>query len=158
MLRTSTQRIGFQEIDYSFDVGALLADSRAHLKAREMPCADLRALVARFDRRRGAERRPAHEACRLPARAGEKARVARGATILFALVGVPLGLRRARGARSWGALLCIAVVFGYYAILSLSQYLGGAGVVSPPGGALDAEPGLRRVAAVLLYRARSRSV
>jgi lipopolysaccharide export LptBFGC system permease protein LptF len=39
------------------------------------------------------------------------------------LVGVPLGLRRSRGARSWGALICVAIVFVYYALLSLAQFL-----------------------------------
>ena len=80
------------------------------------------------------------------------------APMLFALVGVPLGLRRSRGARSWGALLCIAVVFGYYALLSLSQFLGGGGVLSPAIALWLPNAAFGALAAFLLYRARYRSV
>ncbi|MDX1648267.1 MAG: LptF/LptG family permease, partial [Myxococcota bacterium] len=45
------------------------------------------------------------------------------APVLFALVGLPLGLQRSRGARSYGALLCAGLVFGYYTLLSMGVYL-----------------------------------
>jgi lipopolysaccharide export LptBFGC system permease protein LptF len=45
------------------------------------------------------------------------------APLLFALLGVALGIRRSRGARSWGMLLCIALVFAYYALLSFGTFL-----------------------------------
>lgn len=151
------QRIAFRELDYSFDVGALLADSRAHLKAREMPFSDLRALVARFDA--GEDPKDARLMEPIAYQLELERRLALPmAPILFALVGVPLGLRRARGARSWGALLCIAVVFGYYAILSLSQYLGGAGLLSPLAALWLPNLAFAVLAAVLLFRARDRSV
>ena len=36
-----------------------------------------------------------------------------------------LGLRHGRGARSTGAMLCVALAFGYYTLLSLAEFLGG---------------------------------
>jgi lipopolysaccharide export LptBFGC system permease protein LptF len=71
---------------------------------------------------------------------------------------VPLGLRRARGARSWGALLCIAVVFGYYTLLSVSQFLGGDGVIPPAAALWLPNLAFAALAAFLLLRARNRSV
>jgi lipopolysaccharide export system permease protein len=44
------------------------------------------------------------------------------APLLFALVGVPLGLRRSSGARSSGVLICVVLVFGYYTLLSAGVY------------------------------------
>ena len=45
------------------------------------------------------------------------------APILFALIGVPLGMRSSRSARVWGALLSLLVAFGYYFLLSFVQLL-----------------------------------
>jgi lipopolysaccharide export LptBFGC system permease protein LptF len=57
------------------------------------------------------------------------------APIVFALVGVPLGQRRVRGARSFGAMLCVALAFAYYMLLSFAEFLGtDAGV--PPAAAM----------------------
>lgn len=151
------QRIAFQELDYSFDVGTLLADSRARLKAREMAFGDLRALVARFDAGEEISDKRLMEpvAYRLEL---ERRLALPMAPILFALVGVPLGLRRTRGARSFGALLCIGVVFGYYAILSLSQYLGGAGLLSPLVALWMPNLAFGILGVFLIRRARERSV
>jgi lipopolysaccharide export system permease protein len=80
------------------------------------------------------------------------------ATILFALIGVPLGLRKARGARSWGALLCIAVVFSYYAMLSVFQFLGNSEVLSPVMALWLPNAMFAVVALLLLLRARRRSI
>jgi lipopolysaccharide export system permease protein len=45
------------------------------------------------------------------------------APALFALVGVPLGMRRKRGARSYGVILCALLAFGYYALHSFCELL-----------------------------------
>ncbi|MCC6642675.1 MAG: LptF/LptG family permease [Deltaproteobacteria bacterium] len=154
------QRIAFEGLDYAFDVGVLLTESRATLKAREMPFGDLRALVARFDSGETVETiEKAHLQQPVTYRLELHRRLALPlAPILFALVGVPLGLRRARGARSWGALLCIAVVFAYYAMLSLSQFLGGGGVLPPVVALWLPNLAFAALAVALLLRARSRSV
>ncbi len=49
------------------------------------------------------------------------------APALFALVGVSLGMRRTRGARSWGAILCAGVAFTYYALQTLCEFLSTQG-------------------------------
>jgi lipopolysaccharide export system permease protein len=150
-------RIAFRQLDYSFDVGVLLADSRSSLKAREMSFTDLRSLVPLLD---AGEKPPD---LRLQEPVTYKLEMQRrlalpAAPILFALVGVPLGLRRTRGARSWGVLLCIGVVFGYYAVLSLSQFLGAGGVIPPVAALWLPNAAFAALAVVLLRRARGRSV
>lgn len=154
------QRIAFEGLDYAFDVGVLLSESRATLKAREMPFSDLRALVRRFAAGENVEQiggarlqQPITYQLELQRRISLPL-----APILFALVGVPLGLRRARGARSWGALLCIAVVFAYYALLTLSQFLGGGGVLPPAIALWLPNAVFAALATGLLVRARQRSV
>lgn len=151
------QRIAFQALDYAFDVGALLADSRAKMKAREMTFKDLRALVRRFDAGEAVTdsrlQQPVTYQLELQRRMALPM-----APILFALVGVPLGLRRTRGARSWGAFLCVAVVFSYYAILSLSQFLGGDGVIPPVAALWIPNVCFAVLALVLLRRARENGV
>ena len=137
-------RIAFQALDYSFDVGVLLSESRSKLKAREMTFRELcERLVQRFDRGEKMEdprvQQPITYRLELQRRLALPV-----APLLFALVGVPLGLRRARGARSWGALLCIAVVFGYYTLLSVSQFLGGDGVIPPVAARVAPERCVRR--------------
>ena len=150
-------RIAFQALDYSFDVGVLLSESRSKLKAREMTFRDLRVLVQRFDRGEKVEdprvQQPVTYRLELQRRLALPV-----APLLFALVGVPLGLRRARGARSWGALLCIAVVFGYYTLLSLSQFLGGDGMIPPAAALWLPNLAFAALAVFLLLRARNRSV
>ena len=154
------QRIAFDALDYAFDVGVLLAESRATLKAREMPFGDLRTLVGRLEQGEAIEKvEDAHLQQPVTYRLELQRRLALPlAPVLFALIGVPLGLRRARGARSWRALLCIAVVFSYYALLSLSQFLGGGGVLSPAAALWLPNLAFAALAAALLVRARSRSV
>jgi lipopolysaccharide export LptBFGC system permease protein LptF len=45
------------------------------------------------------------------------------APALFAIVGVPLGMQRRRGARSYGVILCALLAFGYYALYSFCELL-----------------------------------
>jgi len=151
------QRIAFEALDYSFDVSALLADSRSHLKAREMEFGDLATLAAQIragntpDDPRLEEpvsyRLELHRRLALPF-----------APLLFALVAVPLGLRRTRGARSYGALVCMVIAFAYYAILALSQYLGSGGVMSPAVALWLPNVAFAVVAVALLRRAGGRGV
>jgi lipopolysaccharide export system permease protein len=152
---TKHGHISFHTLDYSFDVGVLLKDSRSTLEAREVPFQDLRALVQRFDRGEKIDdprlHRPVIYQLELQRRIALPA-----ATILFALIGVPLGLRKARGARSWGALVCIAVVFSYYAALSFCQFVGNRGFLSPVM-ALWLPNALFAVIALYLLRRASRT-
>jgi lipopolysaccharide export system permease protein len=78
--------------------------------------------------------------------------------LLFALVGVPLGLRRARGARSWGVLISVALVFVYYLLLSFGSFLADQGAL-PVSLAIWLPNFVFAVIAVpLLYRARRAEV
>jgi lipopolysaccharide export system permease protein len=49
------------------------------------------------------------------------------APFVFAALGVPLGLRRSRAARSWGVLVCVGLVAAYYTLLSFGQFVGESG-------------------------------
>jgi len=53
------------------------------------------------------------------------------APLLFAAVGVTLGLRRARGTRSWGVWVCIALVSTYYLVLKAGESLADEGDLAP---------------------------
>ncbi len=148
------RRISFRDFDYSFDVSGLLATDERTERPREMSMQRLTGLVSAL--RRGEElsedlheKDPNvyflqfHRRLALPV-----------APLLFALVGTPLGLRRTRGARSFGALLCVALVFSYYALLSFAEYLGKSG--SLPIGAALWMPNVAFFAVGLFLLARAR--
>ena len=120
------RRIGFETFDYSFTVGEFLATEASRLKPRDMSMAELHANLERVrsasDPREIVDLREQQPA---PYEIQIQRRFALPVTpIVFALVGVPLGLRRVRGARAAGAMLCIVLVFAYYALLSLAEFLG----------------------------------
>jgi lipopolysaccharide export system permease protein len=146
------QRIAFRSFDYAFDAAGIFSSTRDPRPA-DMTMAQLRDVTDRAaagdplaDLR---EKDPLDYALQYHRRLALPV-----APLLFALVGVPLGLRRVRGARSWGALLCVAVVFLYYALLSLAQFL--AASVSVPAWAALWLPNLAflALAVPLLRRAQ----
>ena len=123
------QRISFERFDYAFDASAMLESSSRELRPSDMTDTQLRPVLARAaagdpltDLR---ERAPREYALQLHRRS-----VLPFAPILFALVAVPLG-RIARAALSTGAMLCVAIAFSYYAILSLAQLLARNAAVPP---------------------------
>jgi len=115
-------RVAFDRFDYSVEAEALLGVDLARLRPREMPMAELRRILERaragdplleYRKQNPAEYQlQIHRRIALPF-----------APALFALVGVPLGLRARGGARSWGALACAALLAGYYALLMFGQFL-----------------------------------
>jgi lipopolysaccharide export system permease protein len=148
-----SQRIAFRALDYAFDVrGVKLLSQR--LRPRELSERELRAAVAHFERTgigppggRAATRAEyeiqLHRRRALPL-----------APLLFAALGVPLALRRAKSARAWGALVCVGVVFAYYVLLSAAEYLAKRELL-PPGPALWLPNCLfGALGAWLLWRAR----
>ncbi|MFH0887037.1 MAG: LptF/LptG family permease, partial [bacterium] len=54
------------------------------------------------------------------------------ASLVFALLGVPLGLRPHRNSSSIGLGISIIVIFAYYVISFLSMAVGELGIFSPP--------------------------
>jgi lipopolysaccharide export system permease protein len=125
----SYRRIAFGEARYTFDLSEVLGARLHSLRPPELDTSVLLGAIANFDAEgrapewaRVLEREPyeiqLHRRFALPV-----------APFLFAIMGVPLGLRRARGARSWGVFLCVAIVFGYYAALSVGITLAENGTV-----------------------------
>jgi lipopolysaccharide export system permease protein len=122
------RRIAFLSIDYAFDVELALKAAFGSLRPYDLTMAELREIAASAEAGASldhlAEKNPAayriqiHRRFALPV-----------APTLFAVVGIPLGLRRARGARSWGALLCVVVTFLYYLLLKGSEMLALEGVL-----------------------------
>jgi lipopolysaccharide export system permease protein len=49
------------------------------------------------------------------------------APLLFAALGVALGVRRTRSARSWGVLVCVVLTTAYYTLLTFGEYLAESG-------------------------------
>lgn len=127
------QRLAFDSFDYEFPVGNLVENEVARLRPRDM---SMEQLVATYEMvstatdfeeiKKLPEKRPVayqtqfHRRYAIPF-----------APIVFALLAVPLGLRRVRGARSAGALVCVALAFAYYTLLSMAEFLGEETAVPP---------------------------
>lgn len=114
------QRIAFEELDYTLDASTLI-DATRRLKPSEMELLQLYDVM---------DQPPSPELGHQPTqfRAHFHRRLAIPfAPFVFAALGVPLGLRRSRAARSWGVLVCIALVAVYYALLGFGQYIGETG-------------------------------
>jgi lipopolysaccharide export system permease protein len=125
------QHIAFQTFDTSFDVRELFRVAFSALRPYDMTLDELRALAARADagdplddviKKRAADYRvEMHRRFAVPF-----------APLLFAPIGVALGMRGRRGARSAGVLLCALVAFGYYTLLTFGQMLGVEGRLPAP--------------------------
>ena len=76
------------------------------------------------------------------------------APLLFTLVGVPLGIRQGRSARSTGALLCALVAFAYHALYVTGRYLALQHWVAPALALWVPNVAFAVLALVLLARAR----
>jgi lipopolysaccharide export system permease protein len=124
------QRIAFDTFDYAFDMSGVIGAGFHRLRPAEYTMQEIDLALDYFaehgepppiirDKKRWRYEIQRQRRLALPF-----------APALFALVGVPLGLRRVKGARSTGALLCVALVFGYYALLSLGVYLAETRVTS----------------------------
>lgn len=116
------RRISFRSFDYAFEAEGLLGAERSRVRPNEMPMRELREIAARahagdplsgYRKQRAAEYEvQIHRRLALPF-----------APLLFAWVGVPLGLRVRRSARARGALCCALLAFAYYALLVFAQFL-----------------------------------
>jgi lipopolysaccharide export system permease protein len=148
------QRIAFDRFDYAFDMSAMFGAGFDRIRPREMSMREVREVLAHFNEH---DRPP--DVVRVRTREHYDIQLHRRlalpmAPMLFAVVGVPLGLRRTRGARSFGALVCVALVFGYYTLLSAGVYLAENLVVPAALGLWLPNLIFVAVAVVLLLRAR----
>jgi lipopolysaccharide export system permease protein len=147
---TSHQRIAFERFDYTIDASALV-DTARRLKPSEMELSQLEESIenpgeAAFGRLPAQFEAHFHRRLALPF-----------APFVFAALGVPLGLRRARAARSWGVLVCIILVAVYYTLLSFGQYMGETGRL-PAGLALWMPNVIFAIASIPLLRAAQRAM
>jgi lipopolysaccharide export system permease protein len=126
------RRLSFDGFDYAFDISLLLGKAFSPSRPRQMTLSEIEAVLARAEAGEELtgldERDPTEYALE-----AERRFALPLAPLLFALLAVPLGLRTARGGRSWGILICIAMALGYYALLALGEFLARAGVASPAG-------------------------
>ncbi|MBW2313170.1 MAG: LptF/LptG family permease [Deltaproteobacteria bacterium] len=143
------QRIGFERFDYPIEAAALLQEDIGKLKPRDMRMAELRDVI---DRGRNGDDLEEYRYSDVDVYVGQiHRRFALAFTpLVFALVGVPLGLRRARSGRSSGALVCIVLIFVYYALITFGEYLNESNA-APPGLALWAPNLLFLLLAIPLY-------
>lgn len=152
------RRIAFERFDYAFDLSRILGASLDQIRPREMSTGTVLQVLEHFDREGSA---PSY--VRDPRRERYAIQLQRRlalpfAPLLFALVGIPLGMRRSRGARSWGVLLCVGLVFGYYVLLSVGVYLAENRALPAAVGLWIPNAAFAACAAVLLWRARRAEV
>ena len=116
--RDQYRSIEFGTFDYSWDMAELMTSILGRIPVRELDPATLRATLAYIDVHGEAPTWARQEERNRYEIEIERRRALSTAPLLLVLLGIPLGLRRARGARSYGTLLCVAIVFGYYALQS----------------------------------------
>lgn len=150
-----TQRIGFRRFDYAFDMSRMTSLGIERLKPRDLTGAEIRKVLAYFDEHGAA---PAN--AREQNRAEYEVQLVRRsalpfAPLAFALLAVPLGLGLRRGARSYGALLCVGIAFGYYVLLNAGTAFATAGQLSPTLALWLPNLACVAIAAPLWWRART---
>jgi len=113
-----TQRIAFRRFDYAFDLSRMTSLGLERLKPRDLTGAEIAGVLAYFEEH-GSAPPNAREQRREEYEVQWQRRAALPfAPLAFALLALPLGLGRRRGARSLGALLCAAIAFGYYVLMN----------------------------------------
>ena len=127
---TAYRRIGFERFDYPIEAQSLLAENVGKLKPRDLRMEELRDVIARG---RAGESLEAYRDHNVNVYVGQLHRryALAFAPIVFALLGTPLAIRRARGGRSSGAFLCVSLIFVYYMLLSFGEYLTESDTLPP---------------------------
>jgi len=147
------QRIAFRTFDYAIEADKALGVSLSAYRPREMTAAQLRAVIARAEAGDPLAELRRHDAVYYRLQLQRRLALP-AAPLLFALVGVPLGIRRVRGGRSWGILLCALLAFGYYALLTFGQALALTGAISAAAALWLPNAAFAATAWALLRRAR----
>lgn len=142
------RRVAFESFDYSFSLSEIVGGAVATPTAKEMSTAEVREVVRRTKAgdRSGLVSEPIEYELQLHRRLALPF-----APLLFALIAVPLGVRRSRSGRAWGALHCALLAFGYYTLLSFSQGMARSESL-PPALALWTPNLLLAAVAVALLR------
>ncbi len=117
-------RISFEHFDYTLDLGAILGGA-GFQRPQEMSWRMLRYTVMRL---RAGQASSKLRAAPIEYQLDLQRRLAMpAAPALFALVGLPIGMRRTRGARAFGALSCACVAFAYYGLQAFFTFLATQG-------------------------------
>lgn len=148
------RRISFTNFDYAVDMSVILGSGPSRTPPKEMRTRRIREVLEYFD----THGRPPREV-RVKQEERYEIQLHRRlalpvAPLLFALVGIPLGLRRTKGARSWGVLICVGLVFVYYSLLSFGSFLAEDGSLSASLAMWLPNTAFAVIAIPLLYRAR----
>lgn len=136
----------FQQMDINLDLRFALAELQAREKdVSELRIAELRRAIA-FKRAHGepalAERVELHRKLAIPF-----------ACLVFAAIGVPLGIQPTRSVHSRSFSLSLVFIFLYYLLLTLGQNLGERGLLHPFMAVWIANVVLAIIAVYLLRRA-----
>ena len=136
----------FATYDLTLDLGAALANLRQRERAAsEMTVDELRAAVTAKQAAGEptfVERVELHRKVSIPF-----------ACVVFAALGVPLGIQPSRAVHSRGFTLSLALIFVYYLLLTFGQNLGERGALPPVVAVWIPNAALSVVALVLLTRA-----
>lgn len=146
---TVHRRIAFERFDYSIDAASLF--DRARARPSEM---EFEQLADQLDGRTAST--PGWEPAQYAAHYHRRLAIP-FAPFVFAALGVPLGLRHTRAARSWGVLVCVGLVAAYYFLLGFAQYLGET-AVAPAALALWLPNAVFALAALPLLRRAQRGM
>jgi LPS export ABC transporter permease LptF len=144
-------RISFERFDYALDLDDLLGDG-VRMRPKEMSWQDLRSAVVRS--RDGEKHRDLHEEPIEYELDLQRRLAAPLAPALFGMIGLPIGMRRARGARAFGALWCAAIAFSYYGAQIFFESLAEQGVLSAAAARWIPVALFAGLAGILLARAR----
>lgn len=144
-------RISFERFDYALDLGAILG-TVGFQRPREMSWQKLRYTVTRL--RAGQASAKLREAPIEYELDLQRRLAIPAAPALFALVGLPIGMRRTRGARAFGALSCAGVAFLYYGSQTFFSFLATQGWLGATAAMWLPNLLFAALAAALLARAR----
>ena len=147
------QRVGFDRLEYTLDVEELMSPDSTR-RPRDMTLAELRETAARIAAGSTEKLRDPPASYQMNI---ERRYALPLAPALFAIVGVPLGMQRKRGARSYGVILCALLAFGYYALVSFCESLATEKGFPPRLAAWLPNLAYAAVGTVLLVRARRSS-
>ena len=153
------RRISFESFDYAFDMSGILGAGPSQILPLEMSTKRILQVIDYFDRHDGRPPDDVRVKSKEPYEIQLHRRLALPLTpLLFALVGVPLGLRRSHGARSWGVLVSVGLVFIYYLLLSFGSFLADKGALPASLAIWLPNAAFAVIAVPLLARARRAEV
>jgi lipopolysaccharide export system permease protein len=125
--KATFQTINFSSYDINLPVGQQLADEEKRYRSRgELSWRELQEAAARETSQPGRNQLLVEKHKRV---------VIAFAPLVFALVGVPLGLQSQRSGKGAGFSLALAISLVYYLLLSIASTLAGKGAI-PAGAAL----------------------